>query len=151
MSTRRFDGRLFDLIPHRPPMLLINRIEDVCESSSSALVYIDSEAPFYEPDVGVPAWIGLEYMGQTAALIAGYQLQQGMVSPYLGFLLGTRAFKARCAYFETGVVKVSCEQQALVGDGLATFRCIIENYADNGQAGKCLAEASLSVYRRQIT
>ncbi|WP_414829117.1 3-hydroxydecanoyl-ACP dehydratase [Alteromonas sp. H39] len=151
MTMQRYDARIFDLIPHRPPMLLINKIESVTQSASSALVYIDSDAPFYEPGLGVPAWIGLEYMGQTAALIAGYQLQQGLVSPHLGFLLGTRAFKAHCAYFTAGVLKVSCQQQALVGEGLATFKCIIENYAGEAEGGSCLAEANLSVFRREIT
>ena len=151
MTTQRYDERIFELIPHRPPMLLINAIEGVTESASSALVYIDSDAPFYEPGVGVPAWIGLEYMGQTAALIAGYQLQQGLVSPHLGFLLGTRSFKAHSACFTDGVLKVSCQQQALVGEGLATFKCIIENYAGDGIIGQCVAEANLSVFRREIT
>ena len=133
MLDSRFDSRLFELIPHRPPMLLINKVLKVDE-----------------PGYGVPAWIGLEYMGQTAALIAGHQLQQGLVSPHLGFLLGTRAFKAECSYFEKGEYSVRCEEKAIVGDGLATFDCFIENYDKTSQTIKCLATASLSVFRRQI-
>lgn len=146
----RFDPQLFDLIPHRPPMLLINKVLTVDARSSSALVQIDRDAPFYEPGVGVPAWIGLEYMGQTAALIAGHQLQQGLVSPHLGFLLGTRAFKTDCDVFKDGVLKISCREKALVGDGLATFDCLIETYPQETQDTQCLATASLSVFRRQI-
>ena len=146
----RFDSRLYDLIPHRPPMLLINQVLEVDAASSSALVKIDSDAPFYEPGYGVPAWIGLEYMGQTAALIAGHQLQQGLVSPHLGFLLGTRAFKTDCDVFRDGVLKVSCREKALVGDDLATFDCMIETYPNGAQSAQCLATASLSVFRRQI-
>ncbi|MBR9792019.1 MAG: 3-hydroxylacyl-ACP dehydratase [Gammaproteobacteria bacterium] len=150
MLDSRFDSRLFELIPHRPPMLLINKVLKVDERSSSSLALVDEESPFFEPGLGVPAWIGLEYMGQTAALIAGHQLQQGLVSPHLGFLLGTRAYKAQCSYFETGEYTVRCEEKAIVGDGLATFDCFIENYNNTSQTIECLATASLSVFRRQI-
>tara|TARA_B100002049_G_scaffold230000_1_gene206333 strand:+ start:109 stop:561 length:453 start_codon:yes stop_codon:yes gene_type:complete len=146
----RFDSRLFDLIPHRPPMLLINQVVSVDATSSSALVTVDHLSPFFEKDKGVPTWIGLEYMGQTAALIAGYQLQQGLVGPHLGFLLGTRAFKTECDYFTPGTLKVTCTEKALVGDGLATFDCMIENHSKELQTSPPLATASLSVFRRQI-
>ena len=144
----RFDSQLYELIPHRPPMLLINQVVSLDASSSSSLVTIDDAAPFYEHGKGVPAWIGLEYMGQTAALIAGYQRQQGLVGPHLGFLLGTRAFKTQCDYFKFGVLTVKCTEKALVGDGLATFDCSIED--SDPQNTSPLAVASLSVFRRPL-
>lgn len=150
MLDSRFDSRLYELIPHRPPMLLINKVLKVDERTSSSLVVIDEDSPFFEDEHGVPAWIGLEYMGQTAALIAGHQLQQGLTPPHLGFLLGTRAYKAECSYFREGEYTVRCEEKAIVGDGLATFDCFIETYNKNSQTIKCLATASLSVFRRQI-
>ncbi|NMH60667.1 3-hydroxydecanoyl-ACP dehydratase [Alteromonas ponticola] len=149
-SNSHFDERVLELIPHRPPMLLINKLLKVTESSSSALVVIDSEASFFQADKGVPAWVGLEYMGQTAALIAGHQLQLGVVSPHLGFLLGTRTFTAECDYYETGKLKVSCREKAIVGDGLATFECLIETYPQDAQQAECLATATLSVFRRLL-
>ena len=76
MTEPRFDSRLFDLIPHRPPMLLLNNVVSVNATSATSLVKVDETVSFYEPGKGVPAWIGLEYMGQTAALIAGFQLQR---------------------------------------------------------------------------
>ena len=147
----RFDPKLFELIPHRPPMLLINQVLAVDEKSSSALVIVDSDSSFFETSKGVPAWVGLEYMGQTAALIAGHQLQQGLIAPHLGFLLGTRAFKSECDYFGTGsTLKVSCSEKVLVGDDLATFDCLIEKINETTQDTTLLATASLSVFRRQI-
>ncbi len=150
MQETRFDSRLFELIPHRPPMLLINKVLSVDETSSSSSVIVDEISPFFEEGKGVPAWIGLEYMGQTAALIAGYQLELGKVGPHLGFLLGTRAFKAHCDYFVPGTYTVRCEEKALVGDGLATFDCFIENEPKDGSDTLCLATASLSVFRRPV-
>lgn len=143
-KAMRFDPELFDLVPHRPPMLLINRIESIEDTSSSATVLIDHETPFFEPDKGVPSWIGLEYMGQTAALIAGRQLKRGVLQAHLGILLGSRNYTAAQAYFSPAIdLRVACQQTAMVGESLVTFRCTIHSLD-----GKLpLAEASLSVLR----
>lgn len=167
-SEQRFDSALFDLLPHRPPMLLINRVLSLSASESSAEVWIDAEAPFYsetilqgvqerqdEQPAGIPAWVGLEYMGQTAALIAGYQLQQGLTQPHLGFLLGSRRFTSHVTHFAAdSKLLISCVEKALVGDSLATFDCEIRLVTDivttSGEAGQLLASATLSVLRKPL-
>jgi len=144
-KLERFNSELFELIPHRPPMLLINDIIEINQSSSSSLIYVDSDAPFFEKSRGVPSYIGLEYMGQTAALIAGYQLKHGLVEPHLGFLLGTRAYKSDVDYFiEDKILVVECKEKAVVGDSLATFDCCIYYQHDDS----ILATANLSVFRK---
>ncbi|GGW84938.1 ApeP family dehydratase [Alteromonas halophila] len=149
--TDRFDPRILELIPHRPPMLLVNRIVSVSIKASSALVYIDEDAPFFEPGKGVPAWVGLEYMGQTAALIAGHGLQQGLIEPHLGFLLGTRAYKSTCDYFAPGAtLKVACTESVATDDGLAKFSCQITLADSHAAEEEWLATASLSVFRRPL-
>lgn len=143
----RFDPKLFDLIPHREPMLLINKVLKVSDSSSESLVLIDSHTPFFEQTKGVPTWIGLEYMGQTSALIAGHQLQQGTVEPHLGFLMGSRQYQTQVSYFKPQKnLVVRCDEAALVGDSLATFNCVISDHA----TGQELASAMLSVFRRPL-
>ncbi len=147
-KPERFDPRLFALIPHRPPMLLINRIVNVSEKQSSAIVLIDEQSPFFDSKHGVPAWIGIEYMGQTAALIAGCQLEKGLVEPHLGFLIGARSYHVKQDYFSPGKpVQVCCQEEAVVGNGLASFDCKI--YYDD--VNDWLAQASLSVLRQPIT
>jgi len=121
--SSRFDKEILALIPHRPPMLLINQLLDLNASSAQARVLIDSDAPFFVDGLGVPAWIGLEYMGQTSALIAGV------------------------AYFAPQqALNVVCEEAALVGESLATFRCTIRLEKSN----QVLATANLSVFRRLL-
>jgi len=145
VESERYDERLFALLPHRVPMLLINKVIDVNQNSASALVYIDQDTSFYQEGRGVPAWIGLEHMGQTAALIAGYQLENNLVKPHLGFLLGTRRYSSELEYFlPNNNLYVSCKEKAVVGDSLATFDCTI-CYEGSDQV---LASASLSVYRQ---
>lgn len=144
-TSVRFNNELFDLVPHRPPMLLINDIIDINQSASAALTYIDSEASFFEAGKGVPSYIGLEYMGQTAALIAGYQLKHGLVAPHLGFLLGARTYKTEVDYFtENKTLVIKCKEKAVVGDSLATFDCTIRYQDDEA----ILATANLSVFRK---
>lgn len=142
----RFDPQLYDLIPHREPMLLINEVLRLDHQSSSARVLIDEQAPFFEREKGVPSWIGIEYMGQTAALIAGYQKQQGMIGEHLGFLLGARNYRCQNAYFTaSSKLTVSCTEVAVVGDGLATFDCTIDDHS-----GQRLASGKLSVFRQSM-
>lgn len=143
----RFDPQLFELIPHREPMLLINNVIHVNDSSSQASVLIDQETPFFQQEKGVPAWIGLEYMGQTSALIAGHQLKQGNIEPHLGFLMGSRQYQTQVAYFKPEqTLIVRCDEAAMVGDSLATFNCNISDQA----TGQELASAMLSVFRRPL-
>ncbi len=139
------DPLLYDLIPHREPMLLIDRVVQVAADAATAEVLIHPQASFFQPGLGVPAWIGLEYMGQTAALIAGYQLQQGLTRPHLGFLLGTRQYAMHTTWFRDGDrLLVECQQAVVTGEHLAQFQCTIS------RAGDTLASAKLSVYRKPL-
>jgi predicted hotdog family 3-hydroxylacyl-ACP dehydratase len=144
-ENSRYDAKLFSLLPHRPPMLLINDVVEVNESSASAIAFIDDQASFFQNGNGIPAWIGLEYMGQTAALIAGYQLEHNLVKPHLGFLLGTRCYQTEVEFFLPNKnVLINCNEIAVVGDSLATFDCTIRHI----DSDKVLANANLSVYRQ---
>ncbi len=142
------DSRIYELIPHREPMLLIDRIVELGENFSVAEINITDQSSFFEPGKGVPVWIGVEYMGQTAALIAGYQLEQGKVAPHLGLLLGTRKYQAFVPWFERGdILQIRCSEVAVVGDQLANFLCEIFRLSDN----KLCASAKLSVFRKPFS
>ena len=141
------DPRVYELIPHREPMLLINKVIEVGQNFSCAEISISESSSFFIADKGVPSWIGVEYMGQTAALIAGYQLEQGTVAPHLGLLLGTRKYEAFVPFFRAGdLLQVRCTEVAVVGESLANFHCEIINMRDHS----CCASAKLSVFRKPI-
>lgn len=138
---------LHDLLPHREPMLLLSKALEVSSKASKAEVLVSSQSSFFVQGRGVPSWIGVEYMGQTAALIAGYQLIHGQTRPHVGLLLGTRKYLASCSWFAEGSrLCISCSESAVVGDGLATFICEIHDVTD----GRLLASAKLSVFRKPI-
>lgn len=143
----RFDSEVLELIPHRPPMLLINQIVSLSSTESKARVLIDEQTPFYQPDKGVPTWIGLEYMGQTAALIAGFQQREGTTKPHRGFLMGSRKYQTERDYFELSEnLIISCQEAALVGESLATFNCTIITQ----ESEQIVAKAMLSVFRKPL-
>ncbi len=143
--TKSADPELLDLLPHRPPMLLLQRVLALGADHASALVELDADAPFALPGQGVPVCVGLEYMGQTAALIAGYQLREGLIGPHLGFLLGSRRYRAHRDFFAPGSrLQVDVREGVVVDDSLANFDCTIRCLASDA----LLAEATLSVLRR---
>ncbi len=139
--------RLLELLPHRPPMLLLDDVLSVGDRLSESKILIDDASAFFVCGKGVPSWIAVEYMGQTAALIAGYQLEKGIVGPHVGFLLGTRKFEVTTPWFpHASQLKVICQELAVVGDSLATFDCRVEDLV----TASVLAKAKLSVFRKPL-
>ena len=132
-------------IPHRASMSLLDKVLILEDEQASAEVVITKDASFYKVSQGVPAWVGLEYMGQTAALIGGRALQEGRVKPHVGMLLGTRKYSAGQPYFRPGQrLHIQVKQAASVGEELANFTCEIIDAGND----TVIANSRLSVYRR---
>lgn len=140
------DPNLTELLPHRPPMLLLNELLKVEAKQARAAVHISADSPFFIAGHGVPAAIGLEYMGQTAALMAGFEQQQNPdAEPRLGFLLGSRSYKSESPYFtDKQILHIECSEGALVGEELANFNCSIKD----ANTDAIIASGSLSVLRK---
>ncbi len=81
-----------ELLPHRPPMLLIDEIIDWGAQHASAALTIRPDTLFLEGD-RVPAHIGIEYMAQTCGAWAGAVARESGLAPRRGYLLGARAFR----------------------------------------------------------
>ncbi len=109
MNTDRC-WELEELIPHAHPMILIDSIsepdvlitEGIQEAGLNATVRIAEDSQFYERPSGVPAWVGIEYVAQTVAALAGLRAKRAGKPVALGFLLGTRRFEASIPYFPIG-------------------------------------------------
>ena len=61
------------LIPHRPPMLLLDRIIEADFEHVIVETVIREGSTFYQSGCGVPALVGIEYMAQAAATLGGLQ------------------------------------------------------------------------------
>lgn len=137
---------LQDLLPHRDRMSLLSRAVHVADDEARAEIDIDKGSSFYLPGRGVPACIGIEYMGQTAALIAGRQLVLGTLTPHTGLLLGSRRFNAAREYFTAGErLDIQCRAVATAAGGLASFQGEIRT-----AEGDVVADGMLSVLRQPL-
>ena len=116
------------LIPHKPPMMLINAVVGEIEEGLIATARPDSKAWYANEDGSMPAWIGIELMAQAIAAWAGLQAYKAGMPPRKGFLIGTREYTSTCSSFTAGntlfieVRKVFSDPQ-----GLAAFNCLIRN------------------------
>ena len=133
---------IVELIPHSPPMVLINNILNYQEASLLADISITENCKFYESAIqGVPSWAGIEYMAQTIAAFAGIQAKMINEPVKLGFLLGTRKYNIYQQSFQVGeTYQIYVEQLYLDSSGLASFDCHISNQQDK------IVQARLNVF-----
>lgn len=113
------------LLPHAGPMVLLDRVVSVDDENLCAEVTIKSGALFCD-DIGVGAWVGIEYMAQAIGAYAGYRARQRGEPIRLGFILGTRHYDSNRSIFAAGSVLRIAVKRVLEGEnGLASFDCEI--------------------------
>ncbi|MBR1586958.1 MAG: 3-hydroxylacyl-ACP dehydratase [Kiritimatiellae bacterium] len=136
---------LDELLPHRPPMVLIDEVEsfDAEARRLAARVTIGENQMFFDGQ-GVPSWVAIEYMAQTAAALAGCydrHVEPGR-PPRPGLLLGTRRLDLALERFEAGKTYRIVAENAFSDSDAASFACRIED-----EAGETVAAAHLNAYR----
>ena len=136
---------LEELLPHRPPMVLIDAVEsfDAAAKRLVARVTIGPNQLFCVPD-GVPNWVAIEYMAQTAAALVG--LYDRVTAPGAparpGLLLGTRRLDLKLDRFEMGKSYRITAENVFNDADAASFACRIED-----ETGETVATANLNAYR----
>lgn len=139
LNIRDLDLNIRDLMPHDAPMVLLDAIEEVRDNGLTASVTITTESLFVEDD-GVPAWVGLEYMGQAIAAHAGIRARRKGEPVQIGFLVSTRRYEPGCACFPVGAQLAISVQAITEGShGLQVFECTI-------RGPNIAATANLNVY-----
>lgn len=131
-----------DLLPHAGNMVLVDEVIDYQPDSATARVRVSADSLFYDPHIkGIHSAIGLEWMAQTIALVAGiYALQHGQ-PVQVGFLLGTRNYDPLQKVFGLGEEYVIHVKQLFREDnGLGAFECTIQ------QDDHLIAESKLNVF-----
>ena len=137
MSIR--DIPVSELLPHDPPMVLLDRAVSYTESELVAEVDIRPDSVLCEAD-GVPGWVGIEYMAQAVAAHAGFQGRLAGEPPKIGYLLGTRSYQSSLAVFPLGVTLKVHIEALFVEMGLGAFSCRIE-------LDDVIATATINVYQ----
>lgn len=90
-------------LPHRAPMLLLDRVIQVTDDSVICAVSINATgvlAPFLTAQGDLPAWCGVEIMAQTVGVWSGFHARQrGDSEIRPGMLLGGRGYRASSPAF----------------------------------------------------
>ena len=116
---------LADLLPHDSPMILIDELLSLTEKSVTVRVDMSKPSLFSEADGRVPSYVGIEYMAQALATLAGALRLKDNQSIKLGFLLGTRKYQCSQSYFEAEQDLTIKAEEYLRDNELAVFNCEI--------------------------
>ena len=113
---------LHTILPHRPPMILIDEMTACSEREVTCVVTIREGAPFVV-DGRVPALISIEYFAQTVAAFFGYRGRNDPTRFAMGMLLGARELDLRADHVAVGdVLRVAGTLTWSSGE-LAQFSC----------------------------
>jgi len=122
------------LLPHRPPMILLDEVVDYGDDFAIARVVIQPGSRFFDTHLNaVPAWIGIEYMAQTVGIWAGHQQLRAGRAVGVAFLLGTRCYRSNVHAFELhSVLTVRADVLYRASNGLGSFGCRIDGVDGDG-------------------
>jgi len=130
-----------DLLPHEPPMVLLDHIEDCGSDYVTTKIVIEKTSPFFVKNCGVRSYVGIEYMAQTCGVFAGLQSKEHDNPISLGFLLGTRNFNVKKPWFKLGESLYIHVKEIFRQEQMGVFDCCIKD-------GKVsVATAQLNLYQ----
>jgi predicted hotdog family 3-hydroxylacyl-ACP dehydratase len=113
---------IVELVPHKPPMLLLDRVLSYSTNFVSCEVEIRTDSPFVR-DGAVPAIVGVEYMAQCVAAFAGLSARDKGEPARIGFLLGSRDLRVDADAFVVGD-RLTIEARRDWGENdLGSFAC----------------------------
>lgn len=138
---------LADMVPHRPPMLLLDEALAADAESAVARLTIRADSAFFDgAEGGVPAWVGIEYMAQTVAVWLGRQQLDKGQPVNIAFLLGSRRFVSDVPLFPLGsVLTVTARMLYSEENALGAFACRIEG--DSRAGARFEVTARLNAFR----
>jgi predicted hotdog family 3-hydroxylacyl-ACP dehydratase len=132
---------IVELVPHRPPMLLLDRVLSYDGERVVCETVLGPQSPFAEQGQ-VPAVVGIEYMAQAIAAGAGLSAREkGNASGRVGFLLGCRSLMIAVDSFQVGD-RLTVEARRTWGENeIGSFACKVQ------RDGEVLVEGALTVYQ----
>lgn len=132
------------LVPHEPPLLLLESVLEADGEHCVARVRVDPGAWYADPQGAMPGWFGLELMAQAIAAFSGNLRRGKGEPPRMGYLLGTRRYETSVASFPAGaLLEVEVKTHYADGSGVSAFDCAIR------QEGAIRATAVLKVFEPQ--
>jgi predicted hotdog family 3-hydroxylacyl-ACP dehydratase len=128
-----------ELVPHEPPMLLVDELLEWSPETALVRATIRAGSPFVSQD-RMPATILLEHMAQAIAVANGMaDRAAGRVASELGLLLGTRELELHCDELAVGDVLELRVVREFSDGKLARYACTAAH------AGELVARATINV------
>ncbi len=130
-----------ELLPHAPPMVLLDAVEEIEGLRCCCRVEVRFGAPFVE-EGGLPAFVGVEYLAQAVGVLSGWRARLSGKAPQLGFLLSVREYASEVATFPIGT-RLLVEVTHVWGEGeMMRFDGVLRDAAH----GQILAQGGLSIF-----
>lgn len=114
-----------ELIPHRPPMVLVDSVRKFDDNSIETSLLIRDELMFAQAR-GLPSWTAIEIMAQSISAYAGLKGRQRGEPPQIGYLLGSRRLQLPIEFFAPGKTLVIRASEHYMHEGLGQFHCEID-------------------------
>ena len=141
MMDSRALPELQELLPHRGPMLLLDRVVSYQDDIITCAKTVDENSSFCEPGVGVPTWVAIEYLAQSAAVLGGIRAWQNQRRAPQGMLLGSRKLESQWRAFPVGSeLQIQCQQTFADPSGMTAYR------GDIIVADECIVTATFNIY-----
>lgn len=134
-----------EVVPHRDPMILIDALLAHGPDTLLTQTDITKQSPYFDAAIdAVPNYVGIEYMAQSIAALAGVEAKSRGEAIRVGFLLGSRKLKMHLPHYKLGesyqtrVTRLYQEES-----GLAVFDCQVFH------GDTLVAEANVNVFQPQ--
>jgi predicted hotdog family 3-hydroxylacyl-ACP dehydratase len=129
MALKPCAHALAELLPHAPPMILIDEVLGWDDGRIVTALTVRSGAPFVVAGRGAPAHVALEWMAQSCGALAGIAARARGYAPRVGFILGTRDFDCSCAWFAEGErLEIDAARESDDGEA-GLYRCAVRRGA----------------------
>jgi predicted hotdog family 3-hydroxylacyl-ACP dehydratase len=129
------------LVPHRAPMLLVDRLVGEEGETTRADYKIPADSLFLVPGKGVPTYAAFEMMAQGICATDGLRRHRRGQGPELGFLLGCRKFAAARNWLQPGET-LTLESTCLIDGETSSYQCRVLD-ADGAE----VANATVNVFQ----
>ncbi len=129
---------LFNLLPQRPPLLLLDSVNNESIEAFSAETVITKDSLLLSGD-SVPAWAGIEYMAQAVAAYHSSFIKEGD-KVEIGFIVGVRNYKSKVSDFKIGEKLVMNVEEIVIDNGIGSFNTTISI------DGKVVTETKMTTY-----
>ena len=131
---------IVELVPHRPPMLLLDRVLSYDGQCVICETVLGPDSPFVEGGF-VPGVVGIEYMAQAIAAGAGLSARDKGEGARIGFLLGCRKLTIAVDSFQVGDRLIVEARRTWGENHIGSFACTVQ------RGSEVLVEGSLTVYQ----